>query len=138
MATGSRRRKSRVPDALGGRLFGGPRRTAREFISIVCLVFGMVAVLVLQTWQRVEMIETMRDNERLTQKISRLRDLVVCRETALERKISRDCIVSRAGSELGLRLPEWQDIVFVTPESSLDPSRGAGSEIWKSRGGPSL
>ncbi len=138
MATGRRRRKSRVPDVLGGRLFGGPRRTAREFISIVCLVFGMVAILVLQTWQRVEMIETMRNNERLTQGLSRLRDLVVCREMALERKMSRGCIVSRAGAELGLRLPEWPDIVFVTPESSLDPSRNAGSEMWESRGGPSL
>ena len=138
MAGRRRRRSSRVPDLLGGRLFGGPRRTAREFVTIVCLVFGMVAILVLQTWQRVEMIETMRENEHLAQDVSRLRDLVVCRETALERKMSRGSIVSRAEAELGLRFPEWQEVVFMTARSSTDPACRVASEAWKARGGPSL
>jgi len=132
---GRRRRESRVRDILGGRLFGGPRRTAREFVTIVALVFGMVAVLVLQTWQRVEMIETMRMNKQLTEDFRGLRDLVVCRETALEQDLSRLRIVSRAESGLDLRVPEWEDVVFVTGGRSRNPTQ---PECRKSDGGQSL
>ncbi len=135
MTAARRRRKNRVPDALGGRLFGGPRRTAREFVTIVALVSGVVAVLVLETWQRVEMVETMSENKQLDRDLSRLRDLVTCRETALEQKMSRDHILSRARVELGLRIPEWEEIVFVANPVSPDGARGGNPGSGRPRGG---
>lgn len=118
MSTRQRRRKSGVPDLVGGRLFGGSRRTARDFISVVGLVFAIVAVLVLQTWQRIEVVETMQENDRLSGALSRLSDRAVCREMTLERRTARGRIVERAGAELGLRAPAWTEVFFVADSTS--------------------
>ena len=133
MAGRRRRRKSGVPSVLGGKLFGGPRRTARAFVTVVLMVFALIAVLVLQTWQRVEVVETMRDNGRLSRELSRLGDQVVRQETELERKTSRPHLIARAERELDLRPAGWADVVFVTDTTDVS---GAYESSWRrSRGG---
>jgi len=119
----SRRRGTGVSDVLGGRLFGGPRRTAREFVSVVGLVFALVAILVLQTWQRIEVTETMEANQRLAEELLRLGDLVVCREMDLGRQTARPLLLARARDELGLRPAVWGEVVFVPDTGGVRTAR---------------
>ena len=86
---------------------------------MVLLVFALVAILVLQTWQRVEVAEAMRSNRHLARELSRLDDLVVEREMQLERRTSRVLLIARAERELGLRPAGWADVVLVADSSSV-------------------
>ncbi|MCK4545946.1 MAG: hypothetical protein KAW17_00765 [Candidatus Eisenbacteria sp.] len=138
MSTRRRGRRSRVPDSLGGKLFGGSRRTARAFVAVVVLVFALVGVLVLQTWLRVEMVETMQENRQIRRDHSCLSNRVICREVELERSMARDRIVGRAQDDLGLHIPEPDEVVFV-PESGACISPAQNSAIAaRSREGRAL
>jgi hypothetical protein len=134
----SKSRRSRVPDILGGKLFGGSRRTARDFVTVVGLVFALVGVLVLQTWLRVAMVETMKENRRLEKALADLEDRLVCRETEMEKTMSRELIVRRARMDLGLRSPEFDEVVFVPDSSRCDIADRGREDAGTSRQGEAL
>ena len=117
----SARRRRKVPDALGGRLFGGPRRTTRQFVTIVSAVVALVGVLTAAAWQRFEMVETIEENRSLDVARRRLVDRVVRSEADLGRRASPRVIIERAERELGLRLPVLTDVVFVPDR--MEPAR---------------
>jgi len=119
----ARRRKKKGISAIGARIFGGSRRTARQFIRVVFLVFAVVGVLVLQSWQRISVVEAIEENKTLESRYKEIEDRVVCREAEVGRLTSRSSIMERAEKELELRTPEWGELVFVAD------SKGRGGSL---------
>jgi hypothetical protein len=131
--TRGRNRRSRVPDRVGGKIFGGPRRTARQFVVVVAAVFALVGILIVQAWERIEMTETLAENRRLSSELTELADKVICKETTLRRMTTRSSIVARAEQDLSLRMPGLADVGFVPDSTAVPQPAGSGLEGGRSR-----